>query len=50
MARTVNAMEILMLNFVFLSVYPFSYINIEKYFEYNFIKICIFNANWADNS
>lgn len=42
MARTVNAMEILRLSFVFLSVYPFSYINIEKYFESNFIKICIF--------
>lgn len=39
MARNMNATEILMLIFVCLSVYPFSYINIEKYFESNFIKI-----------
>ena len=41
MVRTVDATEIGILSFLFLNMYHLSYINFEKRFESNFIKVCV---------
>lgn len=44
MVRTMDATVIGILSFVFLNMYHLSYINFEKHFESNFIKVCILSC------